>query len=214
MSIPTTDIHVAEISLRAHLLAEGGSQQACVNVFHYRRIATAVDPSKSALATIFQSTIVAALIALVHQDYEVESIGVRWIDDALDPEIALLPGGAAVGALSTADSPDHNAIAYYYKTALRGRNFRGRKSFGGIAAATIDGDVIAAASLAAWQSFATTLVNPLTDSDGNVWAAYVLSRELSALQSNPTIVDGADVIQVILNKNITTMNSRKIATVR
>lgn len=214
MSIPLTDIHVAEVVINGHLLAEGSDQQVCKNVFHYRRSATAVDPNKVSVFNIFKSSIIDPLKALVHSDWEVETVSVRWIDDALDQALDVVPGTAIAGAITTADAPDALCVSMLYRTNVRGRNYKGAKRFGGLPVASITGDIIAASAQAAWQSLAAALATPLVDADGNTWNPCVLSRELSVLVSNPTVVETADVTQVLLNLNIGTMNSRKPKTVR
>ena len=215
MSVPFTDIHVAEIIVHGELAAGGSDVQTCLNVFHFRRTATAVDPVKQNIANAFHTAVTDLLRVLVSSDWSFSSIGVRYIEDAEDLEkLCTNAAWTKVGSVATDRCPDHECVSMLFRTSKRGRNYRGAKRFGGICEANTTKDLIAAADVAAWQALAASILAGFTDSDGNVWVPFVRSTNLSQLKTNPTTLVGADVIEVLVNLNLGTMNSRKVATKR
>lgn len=214
MSIPLTDVHVAELIVHGTLAAAGSDSQVCLNIFHFRRTATAIDPVKASIAAAFDTAFMQNLEPLVADTYSWASIGVRYPEDAEDSEVLVAPAGSAVGSVGTDRVPDHVAVSMLLRTSKRGRSYRGAKRFAAIPVADTEGDIIVAGKQAAWTALAASLLAGFTDSDGNVWVPFVLSRTLSQLLVNPTDLVGSDVTQVLLNKNLGSMNSRKVKTVR
>jgi hypothetical protein len=214
MSIPLTDVHIAEITVRGILAADGSDFQHCVNVFHFRRTSTSVDPVITSIRAAFATAILTPWKALVSDDWDGTLVGVRYPEDAEHLEDQANVAGGVVGAIATDRLPDHVAISMLMRSSRRGRSFRGAKRFSGIPEASTTKDTIAAGSLAAWTALAASILAGFTDSTGNIWVPCVLSRKLSQLIENPTTVETSDVTTVLLNKNLGSCNSRKVATVR
>jgi hypothetical protein len=214
MSIPLTSVLCAEISLRSVLAAGGSNAKNCANVFHYRRTSTSVDPTKAALATIFDSTIVQPLLDLLNVDVGSMKMHIRWVDDADDLYSEIAPTPNTAGQVTGERYPSTVCVSTLFRTAKRGRNYRGAKRFYGASEADGVDDVLSGTPLTNWTTFAALLDNPLTDSTGNVWNPCVLSRTLSQLSVNPTTVVREDITTVLLNKNFGRMDRRRVATVR
>lgn len=214
MSIPLTDVHVAELIVHGEMAAGGSDAQVCLNVYHFRRTAVSIDPVKANIAAAFDTAVLQGIIPLVSSDYSWSSVGVRYIEDAEDNEVLVTPAGGHVGTVATDRCKNGDSVSMLLRSAKRGRNYRGRKAIAGICEADTTKDLIAAAKQAAWAAVAASIQAGFTDSDGNVWVPYVVSRSLSQLKVNPTTLVGADVTQVLLNLNLGTQNSRKVKTIR
>lgn len=214
MSIPLTSVLTAEIVLKGVLAAGGSNAKNCANVFHYRRTGTSVDPVKASLWTIFNSTIVQELLDLLNVDVGSVSGQIRWVDDAEDTYSDHTPTPNAAGQVTGERYPSVVCVSCLFRTAKRGRNYRGAKRFFGISEADGVDDVLSGTPLTNWTTFKALLDDPLTDSDGNVWNPCVLSRSLSQLTANPTTVVRNDITAVLLNKNLGRMDRRRVATVR
>jgi len=212
MPISPALIRVAEIGILGTSATGGSSVTPSINIFHYRRTAVAVAPSKSQLNTIFQSSIVAPLLLAMNVRYTPANLYIRWIDDANDAPTVFSVAG--VGAIATDSAPSNDAVYFLYRTALRGKSYRGSKHFGPLSEVDTTQDILTGAGLARWNVVKAGLVLPLTDAGGNTWTPAVLSRKLSQLRTNPTTVVANDVTEVLLDLNVGTMRKRRSKTVR
>ena len=215
MSIPLTDVHLVEVLTRGYLSAGGSDLQNSYNVYHFRRATTVVNPSKASITTAFLASIQAALLLCVHSDYHTSVVSVRYPEDADDQYTDTTDAG--VGVVATDRLPDVACVTTVLRTNKRGRRYQGMKHYSGVPEAHTDKDIlvtVAGQGLAKWVLLAAATFNGFTDSDGNIWTPVVMSRKYSQLAVNPTSVDWADVKEVLLNKNIGTMRSRRVATVR
>lgn len=211
MAIATTSILTAEITLEGTSAAAGGSAKNILNVFHYRRTATAVDASKTSLKTIFLASVVPAIVAGLNVRALFSSIGVRWVDDAMDAKMAFAISQA--GAVAGDSHPNYVAGTIQLKTAIRSRSGIGSKHFGPLSESDGVGDVFTGAGLTRFQAIRDVLDDALVDADGNNWVPCVLSRTLSQLEINPTTVVRNDITSAILNVSFGSMRRRKVRTV-
>jgi hypothetical protein len=118
-----------------------------------------------------------------------------------------------VGAI-TGDRLQTFAAAYLLlRTGLRGRSYRGSKHFGPMSESDIGDDVWNAGALTRLDTIATAMTTTLTDSTGNQWKLVILSRNLSQLETNPTVVTTNDVTQILRRETIGTMRGRKVESV-
>jgi len=211
MPIPLNQVTVAEIVMRG-LIAAGGSNSVRTNfVFHYRRLAVSVDPTKAALDTIFTSTVAAPIAAALNVDWEASLHDIRWLNDATDSYLSTV--ATEVGAI-TGDRLQTFAAAYLLlRTGLRGRSYRGSKHFGPMSESDIGDDVWNAGALTRLTTIATAMATTLTDSTGNQWKLTLLSRKFSQLAVNPTTVVTNDVTQILRRETIGTMRGRKVESV-
>lgn len=214
MPIPAPQIVNAEIIVYGQIAAGGGQTKNTANVFHYRRLATVIGPSKVDLDTIFQSTVVAKLLLATNARWSQLRNSIRWINDANDAPFEISHPNA--GAIGTAGMTGNEVATIRLRTALRGKSYRGAKHFGPLSEADTtapDDDVFNAAAITRWTDVATALTTDLVAADGNTWRSQVLSRLLSGLETNPTNVVANDITSATLNTVVRDMKSRRIASV-
>jgi len=212
--IPLNQVTTAEIVLRG-IIASGGSNAVTTNfVFHYRRTAVAVNPTKTALNTVFQANISAPIAAALNVGWQAALNDVRWVNDAQDQyqSFANADNGAIAGdRLSTVA-----AVYLLFRTGLRGRAYRGSKHLGPFSESDVTAaneDLLNAGAQARITTINTALATPLVDATGNTWNFTLLSRSLSQLTINPTTVTVNDITQFLFNKRVGTMRRRQAASV-
>lgn len=214
MPISSSLIRVARVSFRGVLLADGSDQKNIANVFHYRRLSVSADPFKGPLATAFNTAVLQVYLNACNVDVAQAKICVRWIDDAEDSESEFIPGANTAGQVAGERLPSKSAVRMLFRTSLRGRHWRGAKSFCGVTEADTTGEILTGAPLALWILLRNACAAQLTDATTNVWAPCVYSKILSIEETNPTTIRTADLSEVLLNKTIGSMNRRRVQTVR
>lgn len=202
----------AEVTILGTSATGGSSVTPSINVFHFKRTTTVNALSKAALNAIFQTNILTPLLAAMNVRYTPTNVTVRWLDDALD--IPQFFAAAGVGAIATDSLPSDDAVFFLYRTALRGRSYRGAKHFSPASEVDTTNDLLTGAGLARWNTVKAALLANNIDANGNTWAPSVLSRKLSTLTTNPTNVVNTFVTDVLLDLNIGTMRRRRSKTVR
>lgn len=211
MPVADADKLVVQIVTKGVIATGGSDVQACLNVFNYVRDNNSNPLSKTNIASKFDTIIFQNYVGELHTSYTCDELLVRFLNDNLDPYLSV-PVTAA-GAVATARAPDYECVTIRLNSNVRGRNYRGRKHFSPIAEADTDGDVIAAARLAAWQAVRDLMAASFGDVDGNTWFPFIYSPSLSTLAGDLWDIKGAAVNGVVLNKTLGTIRSRKAATV-
>lgn len=215
MPIPDNQLLHAEIVVRGTQAAAGSSVTPSINVFHYRRLATAIPMTKLALKNAFWTAVGVPLLAAANVRYTPNVLSVRMVNDATDPYADFSQAG--VGAQPGDSEPSDDAVYVYLKTAVRMPGGKGGKHFGGTSEADTTGDILTGAGLGRWQAVRDALKLVLTDATGNQWQPFILSRKPiggSQLKTNPTTIVGYDVIDALLDLNVGTMRRRRSVTVR
>lgn len=214
MPIPLNQVTVAEISMKG-IITGGGSTDTRTNfIFHYRRLATAVDPTKAALNTAFVAGPVAAIAAALNEDWAATLHDIRWVNDALDQYTSI--AATEVGAITGDRLASDQAAFLLFRTGLRGRSYRGSKHLGPFSESDVthdDCDLFNAACVTRLAAINTALAATLTDSTGNQWKFTLLSRKLSQLVTNPTTVITNDITSLLVNKRVGSMLRRKVRSV-
>lgn len=208
MPIPVNQITHAEIVMRG-TAAAGGSDAKNINlVFHFRRIAVVIAPTKAALEGAFNGAIAAPILAALNARYTQTLTDTRWVNDAQDPYTSVIRAG--VGAIA-GDSLSTDQSAYLlHRTALRGRSFRGSKHLAPMSESDVGDDIWNAGALGRLATVNTALLTPIVDATGNTWLYTIISRLLSQVVINPTTLFWVDVNQALVNKRIGTMLRRKV----
>lgn len=214
MPIPLNQVRVAEVSLKG-LIDAGGSNSVNTNfVFHFRRTAVSVNPTKAALNTIFQSAISAKVALALNAKWSASLNDIRWVNDAEDAYVSF--SNTDVGAV-TGDRLDTFTAAYLlFRTGLRGRNFRGSKHLAPMSESDVttpDEDIWNSGALTRLAAINTALLAGMTDSTGNNWVFTILARKLSTTRTNPTNVITNDVTSALVNKRTGSMIRRKVKSV-
>lgn len=214
MPIPLAQVLVAEVSYKGQIEA-GGSNAINTNfIFHFKRSSTAVDPTKSALHSSFRDTIGAPIAAALNDDWAGRVFDIRWVNDAEDPYVSF--ASTQVGAITGDRLPSTQAAYLLHRTALRGRSFRGSKHLGPMSESDIAAlleDVWGTTTLTRLAAINTALITGFIDSTGNIWKYTLLSRKLSQISVNPTVVVTNEVTQGLVNKRAGTMLRRKVKSV-
>lgn len=214
MPIPANQVTTVEWILSG-LIASGGSNSVnTVNVFHFRRTATAVDPVKSAINTILTTNILTPLALALNLRWSAVHSTVRFVNDATDAPALFTQ--SAVGAVTGDGLSSLTAIFILQKTGLRGKTYRGGKHFGPLSEADVTAtadDILNTAAVTRFAAIVTAMQAANTDSTGNIWVPTILSKKLSQLVVNPTTVVTNDVQSTLLNKRIGRMKKREVASV-
>jgi hypothetical protein len=183
-------------------------------VWNYRRTATAVDATKVALVNAFIANVIPKIKLALNNRYTGTNITVRWLNDAQDAPS--LTAEVGVGNVAGDGMTTANAAFMLFKTALRGRSYRGGKHMFPLSESNTTAgteDLFNAGALTLFGDLATAALAQLTDATGNVWNPCIVSRVLSQLKVNPTTVTANDVTSIAINKRIGTMRHRKVKTV-
>ena len=127
---------------------------------------------------------------------------------------------ALPGAIAGDSLPLDQYHYQLWRSASRGKSYRGNKKFGPVSESnTTHGadDLFNAAFLVLSGLVATAVLANLTDSDGNVWAPIILSKNtrLGAQyrSDKPISIFGTQVASILLAKRVGTMKKRKVQTV-
>jgi len=215
MPIPNNQIRVAEIKMQGIRSTQGSTSKNYEFVFHYRRTTVSNIPDEVILEASFQSNIATALVALLNESYTQTANTVRFVDDAL--RATEIVSRSLAGGVSGDSMPAHASNFILYRTALRGKSYRGSKHFGPLSESdttAASADVLNAAAITAWNAMITGLSSPMPDSNGNVWVPCVMSKAAPAqYRVNPTNVITNDATLLLLNHRIGTMNRRKVKSI-
>ena len=198
---------VVEITMKGNCAAGGSDVKPVVNVYHFKRTTTSSPFSLANIETAFMTAIGDLVTAALNVDYTEESCHVRAVDDATDLGLTVAetnPGGGTGDRLQLSDT-----VMMLLRTNTRGPSYRGRKHFSPIGETDTTEEILSAAGITAWDGVATAIEGGFTDSDGNVWEPYVLSKTLSQLGVNPTTVVGDVVVSVMCRRTIGTLRRRR-----
>lgn len=216
--IPSTEITHVEIVSVLTIAAAGSDAKRFDNTWNFRRTANVLAVSKTQIETAFQAAIMVPLMAALSSRATQARNEVRFIDDAGDAPQAVTR--AVVGAIAGDSMTGRAAVSMELKTGLRGRSGRGSKHFGPIGESQVDGDCLTAAAVILFDAVRDATLLGFTDAGGNVWVPEVVIRnratengQSSQLRTNPTTVLSNDVISVIINTTVGTMNRRRVARV-
>lgn len=212
MPIPDPDKLTVEIAHVGTVAAGGGATRNFANVYHFRRTSIGGAYDNVVIANEFIAAMVPTICAALSADYTTIAVTARCLDDALDPGGTVTD--ATAGAIAGQRLPDYVAAVLIFRTALRGRNYRGRKHYGPIVEADTTGDVLTAGAITRMGNISTALSGGMTDANANTWVQCVVSKTLSQLATNPTNVVYANVNQTLVNHTVGTLRRRKVPTVR
>ena len=212
MSIPATSIVNAEVIMTGIAAAAGSTSKIIENVYHFRRTTTVNSPDKGVLEAAFQASIGAAVIAALNVRYTQTVTSVRWMNDPLDQAFPYAEAG--VGAIAGDSMATDNQAYVLLRTGIKGRSYRGNKKYGPLSEAdtTTTSDVLNAAAIARFASIEAALLAGFTDANSNTWILQVYSRVLDKLVVKPAVA-AFDIIAVLLNRRVSSLNRRKVKSV-
>lgn len=211
MSIPAASMITFEIGLKGTSTAGGGDARNIANIFHYRRLSTVNDPVKSQIAAGFIATILPTIVLALNARASLTQVTCRCIDDATDAELSTTI--AEVGAVAGDGLSNFNCVTVRLKSAVRGKSAQGSKHFGPLSEVDGDDDILTGAGLTRWQAVRDILDDTFVDASSNTWRPCVVSRVLSQMVTNPTVIVKNDIVSTVLNKTYGTMKRRKVKSV-
>jgi len=201
---------VVEAIVNGSAAAAGSNAKRDGNNFYYRCSNVVGVVSKAAFYTIFNTTVVAVMIAAKNARYSVNNVDVRRLD--LPGDAFLRTANAGVGAIATDSEPTVDAVVVKLVSLMRGKVGRGFKHFGSTSEVDTTGDVLTGAGLARWQTVRDALKVVLVDANGNSWTPIIASRYLAVWDFVPPTIRGSDVTNSVLNLTVSTMRRRKAKT--
>jgi len=209
MSIPQAGLKTVEIVMVGVAAAKGAGVYNTYNVFHFRRVATAIAPDKEAISDAFQAGLGATIIAALNESWTHSSNRVRFLEDVTDPYADFTIGTA--GSITGNRLPPDNTAYLKLGTALRGKSYRGAKLLSPMSESDTD-----AATADIWNAGAQTRLAAIasdyeagfTDATTNVWVPCVFSKTLSNFTVVPADTITADIINVTPRKSIGRLKRR------
>jgi hypothetical protein len=160
----------------------------------------------SAVAEAFITRWNAQIPPLLQQDLQQGICYGRYLDDVTYPFAAASTLSAA-GSITTARLPSDVSARAQIHTNLRGKNFKGGKSFRPLPEASVVGDELTTTAYNAFTAAMNAMLATLTVS-GVTFDACIVSRTLSQLRTNPTTILGAFVNESIMNLSLGTVRGR------
>lgn len=213
MPVVDADLHTAEILVSGTIVSKGSTAVKTVNVFHYRRTATAIPVHKLNLCNVFDNTVGLAMTAAMNLGWTLDNTQVRFLEDPTDAYFLLANG--IPGVITGDRFPPHVSAYLYMKTALRGRNYMGSKHFGPMSesdTSAATADIWNAGALGRLTDIATAIQAGLASAEGNNYVPCVVSKRLSDFSVTPCNIVSADVISILVNQRVGSMIRRKVKT--
>jgi len=214
MPIPANQVTHAQVIVYGGRSSQGSTTINTVNIFNFRRTSVVNPLSKTDLDTIFQSTIGDKIVLALNNTWSQAYNTVRWLNDAQDPPVNFTHVNA--GAVTGDSMSSVAAVSILYRTALRGRSYKGGNHFGPLSESNSTAgtaDILNAGAITLFGAVITGLGTPLVDASGNTWLLSIVSRKLSTLHKNPTVVSANDVTNILLNKRIGRLIRREVRSV-
>jgi len=214
MPIPDNQKQHAEIIIHGQISDGGSTVVNTQNVFHFRRTALTGTITKAAISSAFQTAIAAKLVLALNERWSQLRNSIRFINDALDQYQDF--SNVNVGAITGDCLQSHSSIFILLRSGYRGRSWKGGKHFGPVSEsdATSGGDdILNAGAITRFNTLAAAILAGFTDSNGQIWVPFIVSRDGSVIDTNPTTVVGVDVTEVKLNKRVSSHRGRKVASV-
>lgn len=212
MPIPQTGLKTAEILIIGSAAAKGAGIVPTYNVFHFRRLATAIAPDKLAIEAAFQVAIGDLLTAALNESWTYVSNNVRFIEDVTDPYGTFANGDT--GAITGNRLPPDNTAYLYFKSALRGKAYQGSKMISPLSESDTDAataDIWNAAAQTRLDNLAAAILGGFTDSTTNVWVPVVWSKSKSNMAVVPADTFTSDVISIAARRSIGRLKRRQPA---
>lgn len=126
-AMPTPIIpNACQVEVRGQLFG-----QLVENVWFVQSSGAPSGAEMETIAATFQTQYV-NVMAPLSQDYSINEIFVKYLGNPAGPEFTLGITPAQTGGVATASAPGNVAFCVSLRTALSGRQFRGRKYFSGL----------------------------------------------------------------------------------
>lgn len=211
MSLPIAQQKTVEVVFTGEVDAGGSNSEKVQNVFHFRRTAFVRNIDKAAVYVACKAAIIDKIILAQSARFTAQKVEIRCIDDKYDPYLKTAftdPGAVAGPAL-----PTNLAAMFECKTALRGRDTRGRKFFGPFVEAHTTDDVWNATGLTLLGAIKTGLLAGFTDSTGDVWKYCIVSKSRGDMTAIPAVYWMNDVTEINIQPRVAQLSGRRVKSV-
>lgn len=212
--IPDNQCVVIEVQMHGTVSSAGGDAKNANNIFHFRRTSVVNPITEVAAEAAFNTNVSAALIAALNLRYTQTFNAVRFINDATRPFVDVPRTGP--GAITGDSMPLDSSLYVLGRSSFRGKSFKAGKHLFPLSESdttTATADIINAAALTRFQTFAAAWLAGFTDANSNVWVPCVLSRLNSQLKVNPTTVATSDLQQFAVNQRVASQKRHLIKSV-
>jgi len=214
MAISPTTQDVMEALQYGIVGAQGSTTKNSIVTSHWRKSAGTAPTNPIAFEVAYQTAIGAVIALALNARYTQTFTTARVINDVTNMAIQTTETDA--GAVTGDSMPASSSAYILLRSQYRGKNFRGNKKLFPMSESdTTAGtaDLFNAAALTRLGAIAAAILAGFTDSTGAVWKPFILSKKLSTLKKNPTVIYGADVTAVLINKRVGKMKKRAVASV-
>jgi len=176
------------------------------NVYTYYRAGASATPSKVNAVTAFKAAVLPDLMACLSEDFLMDSIDYRWIDDYQDQtvsEVSALIGGVAGDSL-----PIANCVTLQLVGPLRGNGSHGSKHYAPIPESHTLQSNLTAPAIALWDTFRASFISGFVSDTFN-FVPFIPQARPKGVPFEYDAVSGQPVAQTKLNTTLGTMLGRR-----
>lgn len=207
--MPLTDAQKIdfEIVVQGTLAALGGQAQQTITPLHYRRASFGSAYDAAQLLTAFHAAVQTQWLACCSVSWNWDLTKVRCLNsptEAFVQSTVNLAGGIIGDML-----PSYAAAVFHKASALRGRSYNGRMYLAGIPESGTTGNALTAGQKILTDALATVLDGPVTTAAGITYNPTVLSRKLSNLVIDPSVIVATPVVLVTSRSVLGRLSSRR-----
>jgi len=212
MPIADNQKFTAEVQLNGTVSAAGGQVRHTLAIFRYRRGNGSPPVSKVNIAAAVAAKLKGPWLALLNEDYTLDSVGVRIMEDPSDDwYLATGAGFTGPGLIAGDRLPPQDVAFLLLKTGFRGKHYRGAKFISPMSESdTTDAtaDLWNAACLARLNTLAAAIDDSVIDADTNTWSPIVCQHSLIDDSVIPWIIPFAVITNVKVKQSISHLKTR------
>lgn len=200
----------AKIAILGQTTEANGTTKPMNIITHWRAPIASLPGQEAALGAAFKANFDTPLGTLFTGDCTINNYAVKFLDNALNPDVLTVAG--VTGGVAGDRGPSFNSVVVRKRTGVPSRNYRGSMHHGAVPETFTTLDDLSSAGNTAYTAYvaiwATMIASGLNDGAA-LWYPIVLSPTLSTLTSAPPVMWGAWVNEFFLNLRIGTMKRRK-----
>jgi len=212
MPIADNQKFTAEVQLSGTISAAGDMVRHTLAIFRYRRGNGALPIAKPVIAAAVAAKLKGPWLALLNEDYTLDSVDVRIMEDPSDDWYKGTGAGFTGPGLIAGDRlPPQDVAFLLLKTGFRGKHYRGAKFISPMSESdTTDAtaDLWNAACLARLATLAAAIDDSVVDADGNTWSPIVAQVSLIDDSVIPWIIPFAVITEVRIKQSISHLTTR------
>ena len=207
MALADADKKNFEITVVGTYAALGGQAQNTFTPLAYRRTNFGAPFNATAVITAFHAQCKANWKLAVSANWSWVKTSIRCLNSPTELATEVTVG--EVGAIAGDSLPGYACAVIHKGSSLRGRSFNGRCYIPGIGESSTTGNALTAGAQALFDALATDLKTGITDAGGVNYVPAILSRKLSDLVIDPSVVVMTDTASTIARSVLGRLSSRK-----